>query len=102
MKKELKTKIANTIFKRFKGLMFKKNIKYAIYFPKCNAIHTFFVRVPIDIYVLDKNRRVLKSKKNIRRNKIVKVKYNINKVGILEIPTSLNFNCKVGDTIIFK
>ena len=48
---------ANTFFKRFKGLMLKKDIDFAILF--CNlkdsSIHTHFMRSEIDVYFLDKD-----------------------------------------------
>ena len=51
---------ANTFFKRFKGLMLKKDIDFAILF--CNlkdsSIHTHFMRFEIDVYFLDKDKIV--------------------------------------------
>jgi len=44
---------------RLLGLMFKKNIKKALCFPKCNSIHTFFMMVPIQVIITDKNNIVL-------------------------------------------
>lgn len=51
---------ADTFFKRFIGLMGKKNIDFALLF--CNlrdsGIHSHFMRCEIDVYFLDKNRTV--------------------------------------------
>lgn len=51
---------ANTFFKRFKGLMGKKDIDFAMLF--CNlkdsSIHTHFMRFEIDVYFLDKKKTV--------------------------------------------
>lgn len=51
---------ANSFFKRFKGLMLKKDIDFAILFYdlKDSRIHTHFMRFDIDVYFLDKNKVV--------------------------------------------
>lgn len=54
--------IATGFFHRFMGLMGKKDLKKdeALCFPRCNSIHTFFMRFPIDVVFLDRNGVVLK------------------------------------------
>lgn len=49
---------ANNFFKRFKGLMLKKDIDFAILFYnlKNSSIHTHFMRFDIDVYFLDKDK----------------------------------------------
>ena len=51
----IKIVTASTFFKRFKGLMFEKDIDFALLF--CNlkdsGIHTHFMRFEIDVYFLD-------------------------------------------------
>jgi uncharacterized membrane protein (UPF0127 family) len=51
---------ANTFFKRFKGLMGKKDIDFAVLFEnfKDSSMHTHFMRFTIDIYFLDENKIV--------------------------------------------
>ena len=51
---------ADTFFKRFKGLMLKKDINYALIFTdfKDSSIHTHFMRFEIDVYFLDENKVV--------------------------------------------
>ncbi|WP_292896912.1 DUF192 domain-containing protein [Methanobrevibacter sp.] len=48
---------ADTFFKRFKGLMGKKNIDFALLFSnlKDSSIHTMFMMSEIDVYFLDEN-----------------------------------------------
>lgn len=48
---------ADTFFKRFKGLMGKKDIDYALIFTNLrdSSIHTHFMRFEIDVYFLDEN-----------------------------------------------
>ena len=47
--------LADTFFKRFKGLMFKKDFESVMLFSKLtdSSIHTFFMRFDIDVYFLD-------------------------------------------------
>ena len=56
----MKIKIANTFFKRFKGLMLKKDFNDCILFTnlKDSSIHTMFMLFEIDIYFLDENKTV--------------------------------------------
>ncbi|WP_405269079.1 DUF192 domain-containing protein [Methanobrevibacter sp.] len=51
---------ANSFFKRFKGLMLKKDIDFAILFYnlKDSCVHTHFMRFEIDVYFLDKDKIV--------------------------------------------
>ena len=53
--------LATGFFSRFLGLMGKRGIspEEAICFPKCNSIHTFFMRFPIDILFLSKEGEVI-------------------------------------------
>ena len=53
---------------RFIGLMGKKNINYCLVFPKCNSIHTFFMKEEIDVVMTDKNLKVVYIKKNMKKN----------------------------------
>ena len=51
---------ANSFFKRFKGLMLKKDIDFGMLFYnlKDSSIHTLFMRFEIDVYFLDRNKIV--------------------------------------------
>lgn len=57
---DINIKYANNFFRRFKGLMGKKDIDFALLF--CNlkdsSIHTHFMRFEIDVYFLDENHAV--------------------------------------------
>lgn len=46
--------VAEDFFSRFKGLMGRKDLAKteAVMFPKCNSIHTFFMRIPIDVLLV--------------------------------------------------
>ena len=48
-----------SFLERFKGLMFKQEkIKNIYLFPKCQGIHTFFMKIPIDVVLTDKNNNI--------------------------------------------
>ncbi len=54
--------MADSFLKRLRGLMFKAELKesQALIFFNAPSMHTFFMRFPIDIIFLDKDRRVIK------------------------------------------
>ena len=55
--KNIKIILANTFYKRFKGLMLKKDFSDGLLFTnlKDSSIHTLFMRFEIDVYFLDEN-----------------------------------------------
>ena len=90
---------ADTFFKRLVGLMFKKNIKKGLFIPKCNNIHTFFMKENIDVIMLDKNNKVILIEKNLKKNKIILKKEAYHTI---ELPyTSIN-KLKLGETLIIE
>ena len=96
----MKIIIANKFKDKLIGLMFKKNINYGLLIKNCKSIHTFFMKEPIDILLLDKNNNILKINRNVKPNKILiyKIKKRTN---ILELPNSSSLNYKVNDIIDF-
>lgn len=94
--KTIKLYILKNIFKRFIGFMFKKNIDYALCFPRCNSIHTFFMKENIDIYMTDKNNKILYIYKNLKPNRIILPKRNA--YNTYELPVNI-LNLKVNDYI---
>ncbi len=67
---------ANTFLKKFKGLMFVKKFNYILKF-KANGIHTFFMKINIDIVLTDKNNNILYIYENVKPNKIILPKKNV-------------------------
>ena len=55
---DIKIEYANSFYRRFKGLMLKKDIDFALIFSnlKDSGIHTSFMRFEIDVYFLDENK----------------------------------------------
>lgn len=84
---------AKTFYKKFKGLMFIKKFNYILKI-KCNGIHTFFMKVNIDVYLTDKNNKILYIYHNLKPNKIILPKKNV----YYTYETPINYlNKKVGD-----
>ncbi len=95
----IKLYILKNPFKRFMGFMFKKNINYALCFPRCNSIHTFFMKENIDVYMTDKNNKILYIYKNLNKNKIILPKKNI--YNTYELPVNI-IDLKINDYIKIK
>ena len=79
---------------RLLGLMFKKNI-VPLCFPKCHAVHTFFMLKPIDIFMTDENHKIIKIYKHAKKRRIYSCK---DAYYIYEFPIDY-INKKLGDTI---
>lgn len=71
-----KIKEAKTFFQKLKGLMFKKNFDYILKF-KTNGIHTFFMKIKIDVVLTDKNGNILYIYKSLKPNRIILPKKNV-------------------------
>ena len=79
------------------GFMFQKDkIKASKRFPKCNSIHTFFMKSNIDVIMCDKNYKVLYFYKNLPKNRIILPKKNV--CTVIETPSNY-FNVKIHDII---
>jgi len=59
---------AEGFWQRLRGLMFFKSYPYeeALLFENCNAIHTLFLRFPIDVIFLNKEKTILKISHGLR------------------------------------
>lgn len=57
------TVLANTPFKRMKGLLGRKDFKEggALIIKPCDSIHTFFMRFAIDVLFVNKDNKVVKT-----------------------------------------
>lgn len=88
---------AKTFKQRLFGLMFKKNIDYALLFKKCNSIHTFFMKENIDIVMTDKNNKIIFIKKNMKKNRIILPKKNV--YNTYEFPANFIKNIKINDIL---
>lgn len=89
---------ANSFIKKFKGLMFKNNIEYGMFFSNTNKIHTFFMRECIDIYGLDCDYVVKDICFNVKPWKVVFLK---NSKHALEIPSGSNYKLSKNEKVRF-
>ena len=64
----LRVKNQNKLHEKSIGLLGKKHPS-AIYFQTRFGIHTFFMRFPIDVLILDQNNMVVKLVENLQPNK---------------------------------
>jgi len=74
LNKEYELVIADTFKRRLLGLIGKSNITEVYLFPKCNMIHTFFMKEAIDVIGTDKNKTIVKVIKRVKPNRIVIIK----------------------------
>ena len=60
--------VAGSFWARARGLIGRKSLEpgTGMLIPSCNAIHTFFMRFPIDAAFLDREDRIVKVVRNIR------------------------------------
>ena len=60
--------LATNFFTRFFGLMGRSTIgrEEAIFFPRCNSIHTFFMRMPIDVVFVSTEGEVIDIKHSLK------------------------------------
>lgn len=96
---DIKITNANNFFKRFKGLMGKRDIDFAmlLYNLKDSSIHTHFMRFDIDVYFLDKN-KVIFEKTTLKPWKFYKPKKQASY--ILEAKKD-RLKLKIGDELEF-
>ena len=96
--KEIVLKITDNFYKKLSGFMFKKEITYALRF-KTNSIHTFFMKVNIDVVMTTKDNKILYIYKNLPKNRIIIHK---NVYYTYEFPNNYITNLKIGDTLKIK
>ena len=65
---DVEAEVTETMFARMRGLIGRETLApgKGMLIPKCNCIHTFFMRFPIDAMFLDKNGRTVKVVRNVR------------------------------------
>ena len=107
MKLKVNNQILNiqkaTNFKtRLFGLMGKKNIQEGILFPKCNAIHTFFMKDEIDVIGLNEESQIVFIYRNVPKNRIIKIRNTNKKTSILELPKDTSKGLVIGSILHFK
>lgn len=69
--KKIKLIECKSFFSRFKGFMMQKEIKHALLFKRCNSIHSFFMKKPIDVIFCDESNTILYYYKNFMPNRVI-------------------------------
>lgn len=99
---KIEIKYAKKFIDRLMGLMGKKSITYGMLFPKCNSVHTFFMKDNIDILGLDKNNQVIYIYRNCPKNRIVKASLDYKNTSILELPKNTSKEISIGSILKFQ
>jgi hypothetical protein len=93
--------IADSVFKRMKGLLGKKEMLNgeALWIKPCISVHTFFMKFTIDVIFLNKRNHVIAAIRNIQPNRLTWVYPKA--AGVLELPSGTldATDTKVGDEI---
>lgn len=91
--------VANTLFKKLKGLLGKTSLPKGevMWIPKCNSIHTFFMRFSIDAVFVDKKMVIQKIEKNIEPGRIIIPVFRARDV--FEMPVGTSDLLDVGDEL---
>lgn len=100
--KKMEIKNATDFKTRVLGLMGKKNIDYGILFPKCNAIHTYFMKENIDVIGLNEEQQIIYIYRDVPKNKVVKVSEDAKKTSILELPQNASKSFVIGSVLNFE
>src|SRR4030043_1691072 len=81
--------IADTLFKRMKGLLGKKEMLNgeALWIKPCISVHTLFMKFPIDIVFLNKRNQVIAAIRNLQPNHITRLYSKA--ASVLELPAGI-------------
>ncbi|MFC1567122.1 DUF192 domain-containing protein [bacterium] len=92
---------ANTIFKKIKGLLGRKSIgeDECLLIPGAKQIHCFFMRFPIDIVFLDKNKKIIKIYKNFKPYRMTSFIFFAKHVLEFKVGFCESKNTKLGDAL---
>lgn len=93
--------VADSFFKRFKGLMFTKELpeQNVMLIKPCNEIHTYNMRYSIDVLYIDIYNRIIAINEDMKPGRIGKsVK---NSAFVVELPCNKikSLNIKIGDVV---
>ena len=70
---------------RLMGLMFVKDFDYCMRFKNCSSIHTFFMKINIDVIMTDKDNNVLFTFKDLKPWKVILPKAGV--YNVYELPS---------------
>ena len=92
---------ASSWWQRFRGLMFRRRFPkgYGLWLDRCSSIHTMWMRVPIDVYFLDREGVVLEHHEQVRPWSVAVPKQKAH--AVLEIPFP-EFKVVVGSQLVVE
>lgn len=105
---ELTVQIADTFFKRLRGLMFRSQESFplgrGLLIAPCNSIHMMFMRFPIDVVYIDENYHVLKVVGNLPAWRGLSWCLARNCWGVVELPVGsiTHYGLTVGSKFVLK
>jgi uncharacterized membrane protein (UPF0127 family) len=93
--------VAKSFLARFLGLMGRKMIPAdeAVFFPKCNSIHTFFMRFPIDVILLNREGQVVEIIAAMRAWRMILPRRQVRHVIEMRANRSQELGIRVGDLL---
>jgi len=93
--------LANTFFKRLRGLMFRRRLAEAeaLWLRPCNGVHTFWMLFSIDVIFLDQQLRIVKLVENMRPFRVTSPKFVASSVVEMPARTISRASLKVGDQL---
>lgn len=92
--------VADNVLTRLKGLMGKKEVPMGgLLITPCNSIHTFFMKMKIDVVFLDKNNVILDVKEDMNKRRMSKVYMKATKVLELSSGEVKRLGLKKGDVL---
>ena len=93
--------IADTFFKRFKGLMGREEIPegFGLLIKPCNSVHTCFMKLPIDVLFINKDFQMIEIIKNMQPFRFSPILRD--SAMVLELPagTAVRLGLMVGDKV---
>lgn len=92
--------IANTFFLRFRGLLGRElNDFDGIVITPCNNIHMMFMKYPIDVLFVDKNRKIIKIDDTLKPWTFCSCDFKAKDVVELRAGTVRKHSISTGDTV---
>lgn len=98
-----KVRVAGNWIQRLRGLIGREALEEGegLLIPKCSSVHTFFMKFPIDILFLDRDRRVTGTVSRLIPGRFALGPWSTRSVLELESGTLETVPCRPGDHISF-
>ncbi|MNL56968.1 hypothetical protein D3C87_1804950 [compost metagenome] len=93
--------VARTFWSRGKGLLGRKSLpeNQALWIPRCNSIHTYFMKFAIDCVFIDKNLKVKAVYRDVRPGRLIFPVWGASSVIEMTSGSAEKLNISVGDQL---